>query len=991
MENSTACDQALNFTLCWSDDAGGVVGLSTQVTEGGSGKGGGGPGGGGDEEGVEEGVVGVVGVGVVVVGGGGRGRVGGGGGGGGGVGGGGGGGLLGISSPDESWQSIREELQWAFPVHIYGFSCLFFMLAFYTFFSILNLRSQISSRPFMSTINVFLCVLGVTRAACFLIEPYTSGQVMPGFLGSFMWDVGFPCILSAFSLIQLAFSQLTQVKFRPEWLRRKSALSLLITSHFALVFGSDIATAFENHLQVVRWIVQSVFLSWGLVLCVTFLYGGAHIIKLLRTIPQNAFQEGMQSCSSENNKGILQLALLAQCNNIASSVLTAAAATSQSATAATSPAHATTVSSTPSPQPMTPKIRITDEFDQTFSYGSDIAAAGCSSSSSRPSSSSNSSSAATAAALLLQSAAAAAAAESGGRTFDVSPGNITEEEEEGDAAVELGKTSAGVKSKGSKADHSGNNHKQHQNGHHHHHHHQHHHHHHHHQQHQPSTSSSTIVWKSETKKSTSPIGEGSKNTEVKDHKSARKGSHSNFQVKKSEDTKLGDIIIKVEEVDSGDNEHSHDEETKLMIDDDDDDDHKNHSSAAKESGEMKATEPKRKERVKEISKFKKYDSLRVKKGMCNIQAVKSLDSLLLADNSGGKSGYGNSGDTVRRGSYTEGVTNCTKAPINKRKESLPNGDFAKTHLKPDGEGKVVPKRKKSLTWSEDTQTIECPPKEAKTPSRKNSTHEDCDKILRDNHRKSSVSSRRNSRTYGSEKCRVRNNRANEFSDLIVMGGGVGGPGGRRRSSTVSSCSMRKGSEQWQTTLAFPHHQKEHRSLSVSSAVGPGASSSRRSSRKSLRDDAEVEALLDRSPGGQDLTLASILNHIAYVNQAASASKLPRPIKDSRKAQVQQVLIVTYVTAVLGTVLSLALVYRVYGYFSSGVGSATAAAAAAAVLPNPPWLWFTYESGCRFLEFLMGCAMANITRQPLNSTVTRRHSQYHPNSLRLKQRSSLYNI
>ncbi|XP_066961086.1 uncharacterized protein [Macrobrachium rosenbergii] len=881
MENSTACDQALNFTLCWSDDAGGVVGLSTQVTEGGSGKGGGGPGGGGDEEGVEEGVVGVVGVGVVVVGGGGRGRVGGGGGGGGGVGGGGGGGLLGISSPDESWQSIREELQWAFPVHIYGFSCLFFMLAFYTFFSILNLRSQISSRPFMSTINVFLCVLGVTRAACFLIEPYTSGQVMPGFLGSFMWDVGFPCILSAFSLIQLAFSQLTQVKFRPEWLRRKSALSLLITSHFALVFGSDIATAFENHLQVVRWIVQSVFLSWGLVLCVTFLYGGAHIIKLLRTIPQNAFQEGMQSCSSENNKG--------------------------------------------------------------------------------------------------------------GRTFDVSPGNITEEEEEGDAAVELGKTSAGVKSKGSKADHSGNNHKQHQNGHHHHHHHQHHHHHHHHQQHQPSTSSSTIVWKSETKKSTSPIGEGSKNTEVKDHKSARKGSHSNFQVKKSEDTKLGDIIIKVEEVDSGDNEHSHDEETKLMIDDDDDDDHKNHSSAAKESGEMKATEPKRKERVKEISKFKKYDSLRVKKGMCNIQAVKSLDSLLLADNSGGKSGYGNSGDTVRRGSYTEGVTNCTKAPINKRKESLPNGDFAKTHLKPDGEGKVVPKRKKSLTWSEDTQTIECPPKEAKTPSRKNSTHEDCDKILRDNHRKSSVSSRRNSRTYGSEKCRVRNNRANEFSDLIVMGGGVGGPGGRRRSSTVSSCSMRKGSEQWQTTLAFPHHQKEHRSLSVSSAVGPGASSSRRSSRKSLRDDAEVEALLDRSPGGQDLTLASILNHIAYVNQAASASKLPRPIKDSRKAQVQQVLIVTYVTAVLGTVLSLALVYRVYGYFSSGVGSATAAAAAAAVLPNPPWLWFTYESGCRFLEFLMGCAMANITRQPLNSTVTRRHSQYHPNSLRLKQRSSLYNI
>ncbi|KAK3853550.1 hypothetical protein Pcinc_039918 [Petrolisthes cinctipes] len=38
------------------------------------------------------------------------------------------------------WPTVRRELQWALPVHVYGFACLFFMLAFYTFFSILNLR-----------------------------------------------------------------------------------------------------------------------------------------------------------------------------------------------------------------------------------------------------------------------------------------------------------------------------------------------------------------------------------------------------------------------------------------------------------------------------------------------------------------------------------------------------------------------------------------------------------------------------------------------------------------------------------------------------------------------------------------------------------------------------------------------------------------------------------------------------------------------------------
>lgn len=57
--------------------------------------------------------------------------------------------------------------------------------------------------------------------------------------------------------------------------------------------------------------------------------------------------------------GILQLALLAQCNNIASSVITAAAA----------------------PSILAPKIKVIDENDVSVSLGSDTAKAGiCSSS-----------------------------------------------------------------------------------------------------------------------------------------------------------------------------------------------------------------------------------------------------------------------------------------------------------------------------------------------------------------------------------------------------------------------------------------------------------------------------------------------------------------------------------------------------------------------------------------------------------------------------------
>lgn len=39
-----------------------------------------------------------------------------------------------------SAEAVKAQLKWGFLLHTYGFACLFFILAFYAFFSILNLR-----------------------------------------------------------------------------------------------------------------------------------------------------------------------------------------------------------------------------------------------------------------------------------------------------------------------------------------------------------------------------------------------------------------------------------------------------------------------------------------------------------------------------------------------------------------------------------------------------------------------------------------------------------------------------------------------------------------------------------------------------------------------------------------------------------------------------------------------------------------------------------
>ncbi|XP_046614617.1 uncharacterized protein LOC124302456 isoform X3 [Neodiprion virginianus] len=181
---------------------------------------------------------------------------------------------------------VNQDLRWIFLLHTYGFACLFFVLSFYTFFSILNLRSLISSRPFMSTINVFLCLLGASRSGCLFIDPYNLKETMPRVIGSIMWDIGFPCVTSAFCLIQLAFLQLTQLKFGPEKLQKESCLSLIITAHFSCIIASDGVLAFHNH-YIAKYVIQTIFLVWSIMLYLTFLHAGYKVMHLLRTVPNS--------------------------------------------------------------------------------------------------------------------------------------------------------------------------------------------------------------------------------------------------------------------------------------------------------------------------------------------------------------------------------------------------------------------------------------------------------------------------------------------------------------------------------------------------------------------------------------------------------------------------------------------------------------------------------------------------------------------------------
>ncbi|XP_077510119.1 uncharacterized protein LOC144121061 isoform X2 [Amblyomma americanum] len=223
-----------------------------------------------------------------------------------------------VASPD--WAELRQRVQWLWPVHAYGLACLFLGLAVTAFLTALGLRARLSARPHLSTLNVFLLVLGLTRCLCLFLDPYGSRQLMPSVMLAMLWDLAFPCLLSAFSLLQLAFVQLTQAKPSPARVGDETCVSLVVVFHFCLAIASDLFWAMQNSFRVVWLFTQLSFTAWGLFLCSTCVCSCLRLQQSISQLPMllflppqgpgDAVGEVVASSACYDNKGILPLGTL---------------------------------------------------------------------------------------------------------------------------------------------------------------------------------------------------------------------------------------------------------------------------------------------------------------------------------------------------------------------------------------------------------------------------------------------------------------------------------------------------------------------------------------------------------------------------------------------------------------------------------------------------------------------------------------------------------
>lgn len=93
-----------------------------------------------------------------------------------------------------------------------------------------------------------------------------------------LFGIAFPCLMSAFCLVHVAFLEVAKIQIGSPKLRRLRFVVTIILVHFAVVIVSDTTTALKADRTELLIVCQSFFIVWGLLNSFCFIYSGSKVI-----------------------------------------------------------------------------------------------------------------------------------------------------------------------------------------------------------------------------------------------------------------------------------------------------------------------------------------------------------------------------------------------------------------------------------------------------------------------------------------------------------------------------------------------------------------------------------------------------------------------------------------------------------------------------------------------------------------------------------------
>ncbi|XP_072037274.1 uncharacterized protein [Amphiura filiformis] len=180
------------------------------------------------------------------------------------------------------WKSL------AWPCLVYGYGTAFSLLSLYTLYTtlalVLSQRYRQKNRSFILAINFQIILLGLSRALCFFVDPYNVSNIYPPLVYSIIFNIGFPCLTSAFGLVNWVILEVSKIRMMSTTrIRSVRFLVTVIMMHYVVVMGVAVITNLVEHVQLLVTLCEGFFVVWGFILSFGFFVGAYKLHKLEKT------------------------------------------------------------------------------------------------------------------------------------------------------------------------------------------------------------------------------------------------------------------------------------------------------------------------------------------------------------------------------------------------------------------------------------------------------------------------------------------------------------------------------------------------------------------------------------------------------------------------------------------------------------------------------------------------------------------------------------
>ena len=188
-------------------------------------------------------------------------------------------------------------LQYGFQIHVYFFATCYAILLSYAIYSIVATTMGHQKRKRLGiSLHMMIAVSSLTRALTLFIDPYGFAMILPCPVNVIIWSLGWPGIVSSYSIFFLAALESTQLTIGPPRFQRLSTLAVIIAVSIAYVLFADLLVSYLPSAIISMLVCELMFVVWGLALSLGFVYVWCRMRRnLSASCPRNSTERRRSS------------------------------------------------------------------------------------------------------------------------------------------------------------------------------------------------------------------------------------------------------------------------------------------------------------------------------------------------------------------------------------------------------------------------------------------------------------------------------------------------------------------------------------------------------------------------------------------------------------------------------------------------------------------------------------------------------------------------